>query len=471
MFDLTKAELIWTWDNGEVHPTALLCAPLLDCGTESENLVLSIPSAWGALHSCWHGQLHLHARHVLVVCDETGQYGLWQLKSTEENPARVFGWCLQPCAWAWLGDARSSALVIEAARQIVPDARGELVGDLMDIQTGNKVNPPGVKVLLGSSHYEGTDYNGSLVINEAGQGRYPRLLGRLTRQGVLLCGQPAPDGIPDAVPWGLDALRWTEMGCQSEGMMAVRAPENGLWGYVDRSGRIAIAPQFDDVGDFAYGTAVVRPAHDVRLGLIDKAGVWVQAPNWRTLQHSSRRLLVAETPSGEWGAVDVQGRALVSFMPYGEWLEQADVQAQLADYGIGRSWRNDSEAETQRTVIEVIAMRYKRICQEKIRQAVEQSLQAGGNLAGLAGLFDSDTTERDLRKAGVWGLSVKLRQNTTQGLLQPCAGETGRIACYYPVSLSIFDLSLEAPVSGLPSHPEAAIGIPWENLLVVTEGG
>ncbi len=62
-------------------------------------------------------------------------------------------------------------------------------------------------------------------------------------------------------------------------------------------------------------------------------------------------------------------------------------------------------------------------------------------------------------------------RDKTDGLLQPRTAETGRIGCYYPVSLSIFDLSTEAPVHGLPTQPDAAIGIPWRDLTPVISNG
>ena len=67
------------------------------------------------------------------------------------------------------------------------------------------------------------------------------------------------DGMLEDVPWGLDDVRWLEMGSAQEGMIAVRSPDNGLWGFIDRRGAVAIAPQFSDVWGFNHGTAVVQP--------------------------------------------------------------------------------------------------------------------------------------------------------------------------------------------------------------------
>lgn len=126
----------------------------------------------------------------------------------------------------------------------------------------------------------------------------------------------------------------------------------------------------------------------------------------------------------------------------------------------------DSEEETRQALIEVIAAIWKRGFRENIRQALAASLEKGESLAGLAGIFDGDTSERDLREGGIWGLRVRLLRDKHTGILQPQAGESGRIVCYYPVGLSTFDLSEEAPVTGLSSHPDTSIGVPWSDLVV-----
>lgn len=97
--DAAHGRLVWTWDNGWIHPTALLCAPLADVDAgQAGAWPLCLPSAWGQLHSHWHGELHLHEGHVLVVCDESGQYGLIRLHQLAHEPPRVVGRWLQACA-------------------------------------------------------------------------------------------------------------------------------------------------------------------------------------------------------------------------------------------------------------------------------------------------------------------------------------------------------------------------------------
>lgn len=475
--DAAQGHLVWSCDNGWMHPTALLCAPmagvdggLADLDGLAGALPLCLPAAWGKLHrhSNWLGRLHLHHGHVLVVCDASGQYGLMRLRQVSDEPppvapvvpvARVAGQWLQPCEWAWLAEAESSGgSAVEAARTAAPDARGELVGDLIDPLSGQRVNPSGVKALLGTSHYSGTNYDGSLVVNEAGQGAHTRVLGRVTRQGMLLCGQAvADDGMLQDVSWGLQDLRWLEMGEKRERMIAVRDPGTGLWGYVDDRGALAIALQYADAWGFTHGAAVVQPVGEAAcVGLIDQAGQWLLPPVWRALVRESRRVIVAQDAQGQWGALDGQGAVTMPFQPAAAWLEHPQARQRLAGYA-GNQWITDPQEQQRRTVIETIAALWKMGWRERIRAAVQAALGAGGSLAGLQGLFDGDTSERDLHECGVWGLPVTLLRGV---------GESGRIACYYPVGLSTFGLAVEAPVSGLPSHPEASIGISWRDLTV-----
>ena len=64
----------------------------------------------------------------------------------------------------------------------------------------------------------------------------------------------------------------------SEGVVAVRI--EGKYGYADKTGKIVIAPQFDEVYRFREGLAGVRTGS--WWGFIDKTGEWVIEPKpWR----------------------------------------------------------------------------------------------------------------------------------------------------------------------------------------------
>lgn len=52
------------------------------------------------------------------------------------------------------------------------------------------------------------------------------------------------------------------------------------------------------------------------------------------------------------------------------------------------------------------------------------------------------------------------------GIIEEKAGAIGRIGCYYPVDLLIFDLSIEVPVCDLFGK-DVVIGIRWCDLTFV----
>nr|WP_321467293.1 WG repeat-containing protein [uncultured Desulfobulbus sp.] len=462
--DLNKTQTIWTWDNGEIYPTTLLCSPMADVdnGPTGEYPVC-IPAAWGPLYrwSYGHGALHLHEGFTLVVCNALGRYGLIQLRQLEGTAPRVVGQWIQSCSWAYLsGGNRCGSGILEAASSVVPDVRGELVCDLIDARDGHQINPPGVKALMGSTNYEGT-----IVVNEAGVGHCQRVLGRVSRQGILYHGRAAQSEERSNITWRVDDLHWLEIGSQREGLTAVRSAENGLWGYVDKGGAICITPQFGDVRAFDYGTAAVQPKGSNFWGLINTSGQWNLQPEWAYLKRWSKRIIVAEDAKLRWGAINAQGKIIVEFHSVEEWMDHPEVAKRMELNETNGSWR-DNAADIRLTLIEAIAEMYKLEFHRKARRAL---LDCSTSLAGLEGIFDADTTERDLMEAGVWGKEVRLLRGKTHGLLQPAQGESGQIRCYYPVGLSTFDLSIEAPVNGLDIQPEATIGIPWRDLELIRE--
>lgn len=460
--DLSLAQQVWTWDNGERFPTALLCVPQPGepLGPDGE-FPLLIPAAWGGLRGRWHGGLQLQAEGGLIVCNAQGRYGLVVLR--QGNAQRVIGHWQSSCTWPYLAGARhGGAWLLEAASSTAPDARGELVCDLWPIQALGQpgavpVNPLGVKGLLGS-----VESDGALVVNAAGVGAYSRVLGRIDRRGVLFKGQPVVDGDLAVVPWGLADLQWSEIGREFCGLTAARAAQNQLWGYVDRSGGPAIPAQYADVWGFQAGLAPVLQPDSVCWGLIDPAGQWVLAPRWRYLEVLDKDLIAVADLGDCWGAVNRQGETVVAFKPFSEWLAIPEVAAELLEYTtIESAWPKDVPRRQRQCVVEQI----QRVAKTKFREQLRTAFATcSGSLAAMEGICGARTSERDLREAGIWGQEVRLLHAKTDGVLRPGQGEVGRIACYYPVTLSLFDLSVEAPVEGLATQPEAAIGIRWCDL-------
>uniref|UniRef100_A0A7C6ED69 WG repeat-containing protein n=1 Tax=candidate division WOR-3 bacterium TaxID=2052148 RepID=A0A7C6ED69_UNCW3 len=88
-------------------------------------------------------------------------------------------------------------------------------------------------------------------------------------------------------------------------------------GYVDRTGNIAIKPQFDDGGQFSQGVAAVNVGAKVdeksgaliggKWGFIDKTGVFLIEPKYDYAGKFSEGLAGVEI-RGKWGYIDKTGK-------------------------------------------------------------------------------------------------------------------------------------------------------------------
>ncbi|MEL6617102.1 MAG: WG repeat-containing protein, partial [Bacteroidota bacterium] len=94
--------------------------------------------------------------------------------------------------------------------------------------------------------------------------------------------------------------------------------EGGAWGYVDRSGAVAIEPQFDAAGDFSEGRAAVRVRS--RWGYIRPDGSWAVEPRFALAGDfaSGRARVGVGSPSDRlYGYIDASGAEVVPpVLPY-----------------------------------------------------------------------------------------------------------------------------------------------------------
>jgi hypothetical protein len=63
----------------------------------------------------------------------------------------------------------------------------------------------------------------------------------------------------------------------SEGLAAVEIDDS--WGYIDKTGKVVITPQFDDAFGFSGGLAWVSISGKGKRGYIDKTGKFVWQPS------------------------------------------------------------------------------------------------------------------------------------------------------------------------------------------------
>ena len=121
---------------------------------------------------------------------------------------------------------------------------------------------------------------------------------------------------------------------QAQKMALVR--ENDKFGYIDTSGNMVIAPQFDKAGDFSEGMA---PAlQDDKWGYIDTSGKWVLQPTYdRVKGFNAGYALVLK--DDQWNYIDKSGTVLQTpvqekyydFNEYGVAFYRVDKKIGLID--------------------------------------------------------------------------------------------------------------------------------------------
>ena len=90
--------------------------------------------------------------------------------------------------------------------------------------------------------------------------------------------------------------------------------QDGKWGYIDRTGKISIRPQFDDAGDFSEELARVKIGE--KWGYIDKTGHIIIEPRFDDARDFSEQracvmLKNASTFERNWGYIDKKGRMVI----------------------------------------------------------------------------------------------------------------------------------------------------------------
>ena len=126
----------------------------------------------------------------------------------------------------------------------------------------------------------------------------------------------------------------------SEGLVAVRTREG--WGYLDRSGRGAIAPRFEEAGDFSGGLAPARLPGEP-CGYVDRAGAFAIPPRFRACRPFSGGLARVDLATGPDQAeavafVDRSGRVVVEgARAEPPFRDAEDFDGGLAAVGVGGS--------------------------------------------------------------------------------------------------------------------------------------
>jgi hypothetical protein len=101
----------------------------------------------------------------------------------------------------------------------------------------------------------------------------------------------------------------------------VAHPDRKLIGYIDRNGKMVVAPQFGIAGPFKEGLACVRFDNGKR-GYIDKTGKFAIQPEYSDANYFSEGLAAVNlfgvvsdpinTHGGRWGYIDKTGKMVIN---------------------------------------------------------------------------------------------------------------------------------------------------------------
>lgn len=88
--------------------------------------------------------------------------------------------------------------------------------------------------------------------------------------------------------------------------------QNGKWGFIDKTGQVKIAPQFDQAEGFSEGLAPVGFGERdmIKWGYIDKSGQIIMDPVFQRAYPFSEGMAAVEM-KGRWGYLDKTGRMVI----------------------------------------------------------------------------------------------------------------------------------------------------------------
>lgn len=114
--------------------------------------------------------------------------------------------------------------------------------------------------------------------------------------------------------------QFEETGNFSEGLCAVK-DENGNWSYIDKKGIAKIDKNFNSAFEFLNGKAIVSDLFEEKFGIIDVEGKFMVEPKLDSIVYDKRDFLIKK--EGKWGWIDAAGKTIIEpkfedTFPFGE---------------------------------------------------------------------------------------------------------------------------------------------------------
>jgi hypothetical protein len=207
------------------------------------------------------------------------------------------------------------------------DALDREVCDVIEVWSGQRVNPPGIKALAGTLSY------GTYVACRD-----------LTQPGHIGDGCVAPMHACQTEPPPLTWRRVGDLGV----VIAAQSDKRGLWGYVDACGHAVVEPRFESASDFDSGLAIVKLARQPFWGVItfdfDEPVVdgmpcpprmswrWVLEPGWFGVAGEYDGHFTVADQQGRWGMVTPRGEAVTPFVRMRVVRDERFVAAAIHDH-------------------------------------------------------------------------------------------------------------------------------------------
>lgn len=119
----------------------------------------------------------------------------------------------------------------------------------------------------------------------------------------------------------------------AQGLLA--ASTDGKWGYIDKTGKYVINPQFDEASPFAEN-GLARVASGEKYGFIDETGKYVINPQFDWASFFAENGLACVNIDEKWGYIDKTGKYVINPQFDRAYSFQADIAVvQLGDkYGL-----------------------------------------------------------------------------------------------------------------------------------------